>query len=57
MQVGDIVKKRNAVEYVPQNFGLVLDIVAGSALIQVIAEKNCKVWVSSDRLEVVSSAN
>ena len=56
MKVGDLVKKRNAVEHVPQNFGLVLDIIADSALIHVLAEKNCKVWVSCGRLEVVNAS-
>jgi len=56
LKVGDLVKKRNAVEHVPQNFGLVLDIIADSALIHVLAEKNCKVWVSCGRLEVVNAS-
>jgi hypothetical protein len=56
MQIGDLVKKRNALEYIPQNCGLVLDIVADSALIHVLVAENCTMWVSCSRLEVISAS-
>ena len=56
MKIGDLVKKRNALDHIPQNFGVVLNIVADSALIHVLAANECKLWISCNRLEVVNAS-
>ena len=56
MKIGDLVKKRNAVEHLPQNLGLVLKVVADSALIHVFGMIDGKVWISCGRLEVINES-
>jgi len=56
MKVGDLVKKRNAVEHLPQNLGLVLEVIADSALIHVFGMINGRVWISCGRLEVINAS-